>query len=125
MMPSKHSKYPVVITKDIPPNVALYHDVGYGLRRAPSQRRRAFRLPIVYSKLLADLCVLSHTWLSFAQHCLPNSNNWDNMFMERLTGGIAIHRPVTAPAVVLALGNGFDFWAINAARKWPVSSSLF
>ncbi|KAH9002924.1 hypothetical protein EDB86DRAFT_2893972 [Lactarius hatsudake] len=43
------------------------------------------------------------------------------MFMERLTGGITMHKPVTAPAVVLALGNGFDFWAINAAREWPKS----
>jgi hypothetical protein len=46
------------------------------------------------------------------------------MFMERLTGGITMHRPVTAPAVVLALGNDFDFWAIKAAREWPVSVSL-
>ena len=42
------------------------------------------------------------------------------MFMERLTGSITMHRPVTAPAVVLALGNDFDFWAIKAAREWPV-----
>ena len=42
------------------------------------------------------------------------------MFMERLTGSITMHRPDTAPAVVLALGNDFDFWAIKAAREWPV-----
>ena len=42
------------------------------------------------------------------------------MFMERLTGSITMHRPVAAPAVVLALGNDFDFWAIKAAREWPV-----
>jgi len=46
------------------------------------------------------------------------------MFMERLTGGITMHRPVTAPGVVLALGNDFDFWAINAAREWPVGVPL-
>jgi hypothetical protein len=40
--------------------------------------------------------------------------------MERLTGGITMHRPVTAPAVVLALGNDCDFWAIKAAQEWPV-----
>lgn len=40
--------------------------------------------------------------------------------MERLTGGIAMHRPVNAPTVVLALGNDSDFWAIKAAREWPV-----
>jgi hypothetical protein len=40
--------------------------------------------------------------------------------MERLTGGITMHRPVTAPTVVLALGNDFEFWAIKAAREWPV-----
>ncbi len=44
--------------------------------------------------------------------------------MERLTGGITMHRPVTAPGVVLALGNDFDFWAINAAREWPVGVPL-
>jgi len=42
------------------------------------------------------------------------------MFMERLMGGITIHKPVTPPGVVLALGNGFDFWAIYAAQKWHV-----
>ncbi|KAI9440025.1 hypothetical protein H4582DRAFT_1944547 [Lactarius indigo] len=77
--------------------------MGYGLPKTLSQRRRTFRLPIVYSNSLADF------------------NSWDNMFMERLTGGIAMHRPITAPAVVLALGNGFDFWAITAAREWPKS----
>lgn len=41
--------------------------------------------------------------------------------MERLTGSITMHRPVTAPTVVLALGNDFDFWAIKAAREWPKS----
>lgn len=46
------------------------------------------------------------------------------MFMERLTGGITMHRPVTAPAAVLALGNDFDFWAIKAAQEWPVGVPL-
>jgi hypothetical protein len=46
------------------------------------------------------------------------------MFMERLTGSITMHRPVTAPTVVLALGNDFDFWAIKAAREWPVGVSV-
>jgi hypothetical protein len=46
------------------------------------------------------------------------------MFMERLTGGITMHRPVTAPTVVLALGNDFEFWAIKAAREWPVGILL-
>ena len=59
MFPAKHSKYPVVVSKDIHPNVTLYHDMSYGLRKAQSQRRRAFRLPIVYSNSLADLCVPS------------------------------------------------------------------
>ncbi len=68
MFPTKHSKHPVVaFAKETPiPNVALYHDVGYGLRRARSQRRRAFRLPIVYSNSLADLCVPCLTWLWFS-----------------------------------------------------------
>jgi hypothetical protein len=40
--------------------------------------------------------------------------------MERLLGGITMHKPAVAPAVVLTLGNGFDFWAVHAAQKWPV-----
>lgn len=44
--------------------------------------------------------------------------------MERLMGSITIHKPVTAPAAVLTLGNGFDFWAIHAARIWPVCIQL-
>lgn len=44
--------------------------------------------------------------------------------MERLVGGITMHKPAVAPAVVLSLGNGFDFWAINAAQKWPVCIQL-
>jgi hypothetical protein len=42
------------------------------------------------------------------------------MFMERLVGGITMHKPLVPPAVVLTLGNGFDFWAIRAAQEWPV-----
>lgn len=44
--------------------------------------------------------------------------------MERLMGGITIHKPVAPPAVILALGNGFDFWAIQAAKKWRVCIQL-
>ena len=71
MFPAKHSKYPVVISNDIHPDVTLYHDMGYGLPRAQPQRR-AFRLPIVYSNSLADLCVPPYTsiWLRL---CLTTS----------------------------------------------------
>jgi hypothetical protein len=65
MFPAKLSKHPAVVGKEIHPNVALYHDVGYGLRRTQSQSRRAFRLPIVYSNSLADLCVPFHTHLAW------------------------------------------------------------
>jgi hypothetical protein len=41
--------------------VALYHDVGYGLR--PSQRTRTFRIPMTYSNELADLCVSTPFWM--------------------------------------------------------------
>jgi hypothetical protein len=40
--------------------------------------------------------------------------------MERLMGGITMHKPLVAPTVVLALGNGSDYWAIRAAQEWPV-----
>jgi hypothetical protein len=98
--------------------VALYRTVGYGLRRAHSKRKRAFQMPIVYSSSLADLCV--YRFSVGATELIPSSNNWDNMFMERLMGSITMHRPVTAPVAVLALGSGSDFWAIHAAQEWPV-----
>ena len=44
--------------------------------------------------------------------------------MERLMGGITIHKSVAPPTVVLSLGNGFDFWAIQAAQKWHVCIQL-
>ena len=40
--------------------------------------------------------------------------------MEHLLGGITMHKPAVPPAAVLTLGNGFDFWAVHAAQKWPV-----
>ena len=43
------------VKSDSHQGVALYHDVGVGLR--PSQRARAFRMPMTYSNQLADLCV--------------------------------------------------------------------
>ena len=51
---------------------------------------------------------------------LLHSDNWDMMFMEHLVGGITMHKPLVPPRVVLALGNGFDIWAIRAAQEWPV-----
>ena len=42
------------------------------------------------------------------------------MFMERLVGGITMHKPLVPPGVVLTLGSGFDFWAIRAVQEWPV-----
>ncbi|KAI9512068.1 hypothetical protein F5148DRAFT_1165976 [Russula earlei] len=74
--------------------VALYRD-------PPHTERDSFRMPMTYSNPLADF------------------NNWDTMFMERLVGGITLHNPDVPPEVVLALGNGFDFWAIHAAQTWP------
>jgi hypothetical protein len=40
--------------------------------------------------------------------------------MERLVGGITMHKPPVPPGVVLTLGSGFDFWAIRAVQEWPV-----
>lgn len=51
---------------------------------------------------------------------LLHSDNWDMMFMERLMGGITMHKPLAPPGVVLTLGNGSDIWAIRAAQEWPV-----
>ncbi|KAI0001478.1 hypothetical protein BJV74DRAFT_818906 [Russula compacta] len=100
---SKHLKqrpFVPLAGDDTHQGLPLYRDVGHGLRRGHSQKTRSFRLPTVYSNSLTDL------------------HNWDTMFMERLMGGITMHKPAVVPAVVLSLGNGFDFWAINAAQKW-------
>lgn len=111
---------------------SLFYDSGiaHGLQRAPSHRIRSFRRPIVYSNPLADLCVIILSFLmvhnltrSLVQS-LIDSNNWDAMFMERLMGGITIHKPVVPPTVILTLGNGFDFWAIHAAQRWHVCIQL-
>jgi hypothetical protein len=45
--------------------------------------------------------------------------------MERLVGGITMHKPLVPPGFVLTLGSGFDFWAIRAAREWPVCIQQF
>jgi hypothetical protein len=50
------SKHYAVADDESHLGIALYRDVGIGLRRAHSQRKRTFRLPIVYSNPLADLC---------------------------------------------------------------------
>lgn len=50
---------------------------------------------------------------------LLHSDNFDTMFMERLMGGITMHKPPVPPGVVLTLGNDY-FWAIRAAQEWPV-----
>jgi hypothetical protein len=42
------------------------------------------------------------------------------MFMQHLMCGIAMHKPLVPPGVVLTLGNGSDFWAMRAAEEWPV-----
>jgi hypothetical protein len=38
--------------------MVFYQDVGYGLRRVSSQKSRKFRMPVVYSNSLADLCAI-------------------------------------------------------------------
>ncbi len=46
---------PFLKKNNAPNGMALYHDVGYGLRRVGSQKSRKFRMPVVYSNPLADL----------------------------------------------------------------------
>ena len=71
LSPQCHSIHPILLSplslippmlrpKKIPPagspsaSVALYHDVGYGLRKAASQQYRKFRLPVIYSNPRVD-----------------------------------------------------------------------
>ncbi|KAI0279716.1 hypothetical protein BGY98DRAFT_967080 [Russula aff. rugulosa BPL654] len=76
--------------------MALYRDVGHGLRKAQQT---------VNFALVADY--------------LLHSDHWDMMFMEHLMSGITMHKPLVPPRVVLTLGNGSDFWALRAAQEWP------
>jgi hypothetical protein len=51
--------------------MTLYHDVGYGLPRAEPQQSRKFRMPVVHSNPLADLCV-NHWSLSLVARLIAS-----------------------------------------------------
>jgi len=89
---------------------------------------RRERIPFAgqsYIQTLSPTCASSSRdflWSTIWYAC--NSNNWDAMFMEHVMGSIIIHKPVALPAVVLSLGNDFDFWAIQATQRWHVCIQL-
>ncbi|KAJ7707607.1 hypothetical protein B0H17DRAFT_1033226 [Mycena rosella] len=48
-----------------------------------------------------------------------NFDNWDQMFLRSCFGGLTMHQFDIPPRVVLDLGCGGGYWAIEAAKQWP------
>jgi len=54
------------------------------------------------------------------QLCFFDSDIWDNMFFSTCCRGLTMHQFDEAPTMVLDLGCGSGFWAIQAAKQWTV-----
>ncbi|KAJ7170762.1 S-adenosyl-L-methionine-dependent methyltransferase [Mycena crocata] len=48
-----------------------------------------------------------------------NFDNWDQMFLRGCFGGLTMHQFDTPPQVILDLGCGGGYWAMEAAKQWP------
>ncbi|KAJ7475936.1 hypothetical protein FB451DRAFT_1245281 [Mycena latifolia] len=48
-----------------------------------------------------------------------NFDNWDQMFLRSCFGGLTMHQFDIPPRVVLDLGCGGGYWALEAAKQWP------
>ncbi|KAK7033191.1 Methyltransf-25 domain-containing protein [Favolaschia claudopus] len=48
-----------------------------------------------------------------------NFDNWDHMFLQSCFGGLTAHQFESPPQVVLDLGCGGGYWALEAAKQWP------
>ncbi|KAJ7650178.1 hypothetical protein FB45DRAFT_887172 [Roridomyces roridus] len=48
-----------------------------------------------------------------------NFDNWDQMFLQSCFGGLTMHQFDAPPRVILDLGCGGGYWAMEAARQWP------
>ncbi|KAJ7455356.1 hypothetical protein B0H11DRAFT_2067763 [Mycena galericulata] len=48
-----------------------------------------------------------------------NFDNWDQMFLQSCFGGLTMHQFDTPPKVILDLGCGGGYWAMEAAKQWP------
>lgn len=46
------------------------------------------------------------------------------MFLTKCCRGLTMHQFESPPAVVLDLGCGSGYWALEAAKQWPVSARL-
>ncbi|RDB26274.1 Demethylmenaquinone methyltransferase [Hypsizygus marmoreus] len=49
-------------------------------------------------------------------------DTWDNMFIRGSLQNLTVHQFETPPAVVLDLGCGNGYWAIEAAKEWKTST---
>ncbi|THH12300.1 hypothetical protein EW146_g7748 [Bondarzewia mesenterica] len=79
----------------------LVKDVEYTLMNEQKRIRRPFNYPLNSSKDLVDFGI------------------WDVIFLTSLIGGLTMHQFETPPSMVLDLGCGCGFWAIEVARKYP------
>ncbi|KAJ6609229.1 S-adenosyl-L-methionine-dependent methyltransferase [Mycena sp. CBHHK59/15] len=51
---------------------------------------------------------------------MVNFDNWDQMFLRSCYGGgLTMHQFDTPPQVILDLGCGGGYWAMEAAKQWP------
>ncbi|KAJ7761879.1 hypothetical protein DFH07DRAFT_814409 [Mycena maculata] len=48
-----------------------------------------------------------------------NFDNWDQTFLRSCFGGLTMHQFDAPPQVVLDLGCGGGYWAMEAAKQWP------
>ncbi|KAJ6521313.1 hypothetical protein B0H19DRAFT_1204046 [Mycena capillaripes] len=48
-----------------------------------------------------------------------NFDNWDQMFLQSCFGGLTVHQFDTPPNIILDLGCGGGYWAMEAAKQWP------
>lgn len=86
------------------------------------RKRGGVPYPVVHSTCTSSLCVKFYP----KSICLTNgywglfSDVWDSMFINSCCRSLSMHQFEKPPGVVLDLGCGTGFWAIEAAKHWVV-----
>lgn len=83
------------------PDAPTVKDVEHDLLKDKSHKRQPFKYPLISSNDMVDFSV------------------WDHIFLTSLVGGLTIHQFETPPSMILDLGCGCGYWAIEMARKYP------
>lgn len=69
----------------------------------------------------ADLSLYDSRILFTVRVLIRPSDVWDHRFLLNGCHGATVHHSDKAPTSVLDLGCGSGYWAIEAAKQWPVS----